>query len=86
MSEKVATPIVANTKIARTRAAERMRRCRQRRRDGLRCYRLELHDSEIEALVRRGLLSRIHTNHPHMAESRIGSYRMWGEPCRGSHG
>ncbi len=56
MSEKVAAPIVANTKIARTRAAERMRRCRQRRRDGLRCYRLELHDSEIEALVRRGLL------------------------------
>jgi hypothetical protein len=56
MIESVATPIVANTKIARTRAAERMRRCRQRRRDGLRCYRLELRDSEIEALVRRGLL------------------------------
>src|SRR6266851_1171818 len=36
MSESAATPIVANTKIARTRAAERMRRCRQRRRDGLR--------------------------------------------------
>ena len=33
-----------------------MRRCRQRRRNGLRCYRLELRDSEIEALVRRGLL------------------------------
>jgi len=56
MSESVAAPIIANTKIARTRAAERMRRCRQRRRDGLRCYRLELRDSEIEALVRRGLL------------------------------
>jgi len=56
MTESVATPIAANTKIARTRAAERMRRCRQRRRDGLRCYRLELRDSEIEALVRRGLL------------------------------
>jgi len=51
-----AAPIVANTKVARTRGAERMRRCRQRRRDGLRCYRLELRDSEIEALVRRGLL------------------------------
>ena len=56
MNESVATPIVANTKVARTRAAERMRRCRQRRRDGLRCYRLELRDSEIKALVRRGLL------------------------------
>jgi hypothetical protein len=56
MSESVAAPMVVNTKIARTRGAERMRRCRQRRRDGLRCYRLELRDSEIQALVRRGLL------------------------------
>jgi hypothetical protein len=56
MSESVAAPIVANTKIARTRAAERMRRCRTRRRDGLRCYSLELRDGEIKALVRRGLL------------------------------
>jgi hypothetical protein len=57
MNESVATPIVANTKVARTRAAERMRRCRQRRRDGLRCYRLELRNDEIEALVRLRLLS-----------------------------
>jgi hypothetical protein len=57
MTESVATPIVANIKIARTRAAERMRRCRQRRRDGLRCYRLELRNNEIEALVRLQLLS-----------------------------
>ncbi len=56
MTESVAAPIVASTRIARTRGAERMRRCRQRRRDGLRCYRLELRDSEIKALVRRGLL------------------------------
>ena len=47
MIESVAIPIVANTKIARTRGAERMRRCRQRRRDGLRCCRLELRDGEI---------------------------------------
>jgi hypothetical protein len=57
MNESVATPIVASPKIARGGAAERMRRSRRRRRNGLRCYRLELHDSEIEALVRRGLLS-----------------------------
>jgi hypothetical protein len=55
MSESVPAPIVANITIARTHAAERIRRCRQRRRDGLRCYRLELRDKEIEALVRRGL-------------------------------
>src|ERR1700692_1135308 len=49
--EGAAPPIVAKTKIARPRGAERMRRCRQRRRDGLRCYSLQLRDSEIEALV-----------------------------------
>jgi hypothetical protein len=56
MNESVPTPIVATTKIARGGAADRMRRSRQRHRNGLRCYQLELHDREIEALVRRGLL------------------------------
>ena len=56
MNESIAAPIVTNTKVARAGAAERMRRYRQRRRAGLRCYRLELRASEIDALVRRGLL------------------------------
>jgi hypothetical protein len=37
-------------------AAERMRRHRQRRRDKLRCLMIELRESEIEGLVRQGLL------------------------------
>ncbi len=37
-------------------AAERMRRHRERRRDGMRCLRVELRDTEIAALVRKGLL------------------------------
>jgi hypothetical protein len=37
-------------------AAARMRRHRQRRRDGLRCITFELRETEIEALVRRGYL------------------------------
>ncbi len=37
-------------------AAERMRRHRERRRDGMRCLRVELRDTEIGALVRKGLL------------------------------
>ena len=37
-------------------AAERMRRHRERRRDGMRCLRMELRDTEIDALVRKGLL------------------------------
>ena len=40
----------------RSAAAERMRTHRQRRRDGLRCVTLDLHDGEIDALARRGFL------------------------------
>jgi hypothetical protein len=39
-------------------AAERMRRHRQRRRDGLRCIMVELRETEIAALVREGLLKQ----------------------------
>ncbi|MSP81280.1 MAG: hypothetical protein EXR02_09515 [Rhodospirillales bacterium] len=39
-----------------TSAAERMRRHRERRRDGMRCLWIELRDTEIDALVQRGLL------------------------------
>jgi hypothetical protein len=38
-------------------AAERMRRHRQRRRDGLHCLSVELRETEIDALIRMGLLS-----------------------------
>jgi ethanolamine utilization cobalamin adenosyltransferase len=37
-------------------AAMRMRRSRERRRDGLRCLRIELRETEIDALVCRGFL------------------------------
>ena len=37
-------------------AAERMRRHRERRREGLCCLWVELHDTEINALMRKGLL------------------------------
>jgi hypothetical protein len=36
--------------------AERMRRHRQRRRDGMRCIQLEIRETEIEELIRRKLL------------------------------
>jgi len=39
-----------------TPAAERMRRHRKRRREGLRCLWVELHETELDALVREGLL------------------------------
>jgi hypothetical protein len=41
----------------RTAAAERMRRHRQRRRDGLRCFIIELRETEVDALISNGLLA-----------------------------
>jgi hypothetical protein len=43
---------------ARSLAAERMRRHRQRRRKGLRCLMVELREMEIDSLINRGLLMR----------------------------
>ena len=43
-------------------SARRMRLHRERRRDGMRCLMVELHDTEVDALVRRGLL-RPETRH-----------------------
>jgi hypothetical protein len=40
----------------RSTAAERMRRHRERRRDGLRCLIIELRETEIDALIRKGML------------------------------
>jgi hypothetical protein len=42
---------------ARSPAVERMRRHRKRRRDGLRCLIIELRETEIDELVRRGFLT-----------------------------
>lgn len=40
-------------------ATERMRRHRERRRAGFRCLTIELHNTEIDALVRKGLLTAV---------------------------
>ena len=39
-----------------SQSAARMRRHRQRRRKGLRCLRIDLHEMEIDELIRKGLL------------------------------
>jgi hypothetical protein len=40
-----------------TPSGRRMRLHRERRRDGMRCLTVEVHDSEVDALVRRGFLA-----------------------------
>jgi hypothetical protein len=43
---------------ARTPAAKRMRLHRERRRRGLRCLMIELHETDVDALIRGGLLEQ----------------------------
>jgi hypothetical protein len=42
--------------VTRSPAAERMRRHRQRKKDGLRSLTIELREREVDALIRKGLL------------------------------
>ena len=43
--------------IVRSAAAERMRLHRQRRKAALRCLTIELRETEVEALIRKGFLA-----------------------------
>jgi len=54
-AEMIAGPPSAES-MARSAADERMRLHRERRRKGLRCLTIELRETEIEALIRRGFL------------------------------
>ena len=57
MSEHAETSGAPTTPpIARSAAAERMRVLRQRRKEGLRCLTIELRETEVDVLIRRGLL------------------------------
>jgi hypothetical protein len=50
----------ATNELSRSASAARMRQHRERRRKRMRCLTIELRDSEIEALIRRG---RLHPDH-----------------------
>jgi hypothetical protein len=59
------TTIPATTTAAScSAAAERMRLHRERRRRGLRCLMVELRETEIDALIRKGLLKSETRNDP----------------------
>jgi hypothetical protein len=50
--------------IARSPAAERTRRHGERRRDGLRCLTIELRETEVDALIHKGILKVDARNDP----------------------
>ena len=62
------------TQPAPSPAAERMRRHRERRRDGLRCLTIEVRDSEIDTLVRMGFLRREMRNDPSAVSKALYAY------------
>ena len=47
---------MTHTAVPLSQSAARMRRHRLRQRKGLRCLRIELHEMEIDELIRKGLL------------------------------
>ena len=55
-AEMTSTPPTTGP-VALSPAAERMRLFRERKRKGLRCVTIEVHEDEIDALVRMGLLA-----------------------------
>jgi hypothetical protein len=50
------TPQASVAPINRSPAAERMRNHRERRKAGMRCFNVELRETEIDALIRKGFL------------------------------
>jgi hypothetical protein len=62
MTEPSVSP--ATNLAPRSLAAERMRRHRQRKRNSMRCLTIELRETEIETLVRQGLLPPVMRNDP----------------------
>jgi hypothetical protein len=67
---------------ARPSAAERMRRSRKRRRDGLRCYIVEVFDREVATLIDLGLLLPAERGDPRAVVRAVHTLldRTLGEP------
>jgi len=66
MAQKAETPKTPEPSASQsTSAALRMRRHRARRQQGLFCLALEVRQTEIDTLIRRGLLSSETRNIPH---------------------
>jgi hypothetical protein len=59
---------------ASSAAAERMRRYRERRREGLRCLTIELRETEIDALVGMKLLRAEMRNDPNAVSEALYAY------------
>lgn len=59
-------------KPKRSPGALRMKRMRDRRQRGFRCYLLEVSEADVDALVARGFLDRMRRHEPGAVEKAIG--------------
>jgi hypothetical protein len=68
--------------IVHSPAADRMRLYRERRRKGLRCIMIQLRETEIDVLVRKGLLDRGRRDDPRAIVQALHVYldRTLGRP------
>ena len=64
MTQDAELAVTPPTEPARSAAAERMRLHRERRQQGLRCLTIEVRETEIDALIRTGLLRADMRNDP----------------------
>jgi hypothetical protein len=62
MSHEIGMTTIMPTAAPRSAAAERMRAHRERRRAGLRCLTVQLFETEIDELIRKGLLKDVARN------------------------
>jgi hypothetical protein len=60
--------------LACSAAAERMRAYRQRRRAGLRCVVVQLRETEVDVLIRRGLLNAVARNDVHAVRDALRAH------------
>ena len=60
--------------IACSAAAKRMRSYRKRRRAGLRCVTVQLRETEIGVLIRKGLLEAVARNDIHQVRKALHAY------------
>ena len=74
MSPDAEISITPPAPIAPSAAAERMRNHRERRRKGHRCVTIELRETEIDLLIRWGLLKADARNDAHAVRDALHAY------------
>jgi hypothetical protein len=60
--------------VPHTTAAERMRRHRKRKRQGLRCVTIQLRETEIDVLIKMGLLTADTRNDPYAVRKAVHTH------------